>query len=256
MSLERIFGEIVKITNLSTTEVVISMIVLAIFVWLYKEFKNQYQKNMEQKIAKTEKLMTNLSKSLSVAYRYNYDTSKAEEFFETVFECFPLLETFDIEEIEKVMNGSSMHDKEKIEKISKKLYQHLVKLCEQNNDFNSIKSPIKRLEYILDKVKDIVMPLGQTVYTLFIVICIFPLLIIGDNFILNIIRFTAVLLLIVISIGIIDLYKKDRLKRNGIIFIILILVSLILLIFQFNLVIVYISIVVLVISFISLFRMA
>jgi len=254
LDIQTVFGKIVEATNMNTLEVIAWLIIIAFFVWIYKEFKGQYQKNKDLKIAKTDKLMANLSKSLSVAYQYKSDTNKAEEFFVAVFECLPLLDTDDIKEIKKVINDSSIHNKEKIEKISEKLYQQLVYLSEQNKEFNAVKSPMEGLDYIFNKLKDIVLPIGQAYYSLIAALLIFLLLTIGDNIFLKVVRLTAVLLFVILLVGFGDLLQKDKLKKNSIISIILIFISLAFLIFQYNVVTVTIFIIVLFVSLISFFK--
>lgn len=126
LDIQTVFQKIIEVTNMDPLEVTVWLIIVALFVWLYKEFKAQYQKNKDLKTDKTDKFRANLSKSLSVAYQYKSDTTKAQEFFVSVFDCFPLWDTDDITDIKKIINDSSINEKEMIEKISEKLYQQLI----------------------------------------------------------------------------------------------------------------------------------
>lgn len=254
LDIQTVFQKIVEVTNMNPLEVTVWLIIVALFVWLYKEFKAQYQKNKDLKTAKTDKFMTNLSKSLSVAYQYKSDTTKAQEFFVALFDCFPLWDTDNIKDIKKIINDSSILEKEKIEKISEKLYLQLIYLSEQNKELNAVKSGLEVLDYGFIKLKDIIYPIVQAFFTLLVALLIFIIISIGDNILLKFIRLTAVLLFVILPVGFIDFFLKKKLKKNSIISIILIFISLILLIFQYNPLVVIIFLVIFVGSLISLFK--
>ncbi|MCM3454594.1 hypothetical protein M3685_11640 [Heyndrickxia oleronia] len=249
-----IFQKIAEVTNMGPLEVTMWLIIVALFVWLYREFKTQYQKNKDLHAAKTEKSIANISKSLSAAYQYKSDNSKGLEFFVTVFDCFSSFDSYDIKDIKKIINDNSIKEKEKIEEISKKLYQQLIYLSERNKELNGAKSGIEILDYGLNKVKDIIYPIGQAFLTLFATLCIFIIISISDNIILNFIRLTAVFLIIILPVGFIDFYQKEKLKKNSIISIILIIISLIFLIFQYSTLVVIFFLVIFVVSLTCLFK--
>lgn len=235
-------------------EVTVWLIIVALFVWLYREFKTQYQKSKDLNTAKTEKSMANISKSLSFSHQYKSDTSKGPEFFAAVFNCFSSLDSYDIKDIKKIINDNSINEKEKIEEVSEKLYQQLIYLSEKNKELNGAKSGIEVLDYGFNKIKDIIFPIGQAFLTLFAALLIFTIISIGDNIILKFIRLTAVLLFLILPVGFIDFFLRKKLKKSSIISIILIFISLILLIFQYSPLVVILFLVIFVVSLICLFK--
>lgn len=254
MDIKTVFQNIVEVTMMGPLEVTVWLIIIAIFVWLNKEFKAQYQKSREVKIAKIDKFMANLSNSLSVAYQYKSDSTKGQEFFVAVFECFPFWDTDNVSDINKILNESSINEKEKIEQISEKIFQQLIYLSEQNLELKAVKSGLEVLDCGINKFKDIVYPIGQALLTLFAGLFIFFILSIGDNYFLKLVRLTAVLLIVILPVGIIDFFIRKKLKKNSIISVILIFICLISLIFQYNLIVVILCLIVFVISLISFLK--
>ncbi|MFD1849418.1 hypothetical protein [Oceanobacillus bengalensis] len=254
MDVQTVFQKITEVTNMNPLEVTVWLIIVALFVWLYKEFKVQYQKKKDLKTAKTDIFMEKISKSLSVAYQYKLDITKGQEFFVAVINSFPLLDSSDIKEIKEIINDSSIHEKEKIEKISEKLYQQLLYLSEQNRELNTVKSGLDVLDYGFTKLKDIVFPIGQAFFTLFAALLSFIIISIGENILLSFIRYTAMLLLLILTVGFLDIFLKKKLKKNSLISIIFIFISLILLIVQYNLLVVIIFLLIFVVSLICFLK--
>lgn len=254
MDVQTVFQSITEVTNMNPLEVTVWLIIVALFVWFYKEFKVQYQKNKDLKTAKTNISMTNISKALAIAYQYKSDITKGQEFFLAVFDCFPLLDSSDIRDIKEIINDSSLHEKEKIEKISEKLYQQLLYYSEQNKEINAVKSGMEILDYGFNKLKDIVFPIGQAFFTLFVALVSFILISSGENILLSFIRFTAMLFLLIFTVGFIDFFLKKKLKKNSITSIILIFISLLFLIFQYNQLTVIVFLVIFVISLICFLK--
>ncbi|SER23527.1 hypothetical protein SAMN04487944_1025 [Gracilibacillus ureilyticus] len=232
--LKTILEKLAEVTNMDPLEVAIWFIILGIFVWLCKEFKAHHQKNKEIWNAKNDQFMVNISKSLSLAYQSKSDPAKDQEFFNSVFDCFPLWSSYEIEEVKVIIEDDSISDHEKIEKIKDKLYQQLINFSDENKKLKEIKSGLEAVDYALNKLKDLVLPIVQALFTLAGVVISYVIISIGDNITLSSIRLFSLLLLILLPIAYIDFFQKKKLKSNSILFIILSFTSLIFIVLQNN----------------------
>lgn len=256
MEIQSIFENVVEVANMSPIEVTVWLVTLALFVWLYKEFRAQYQENKKLKTIKNDKLLIEISKALSIAYRYQSDKATSDEFFNTIFKCFPYWNSDEIKNVKIILYDKSKDENEKINQISNLLYEQLDSLNNQNKDFSSIRTGIGAIEYIIIyKLKEILLPIIQAFSTLFIALLIFIYFFDDTNFYIRLLKFGALLSLVLLSFGVIDDYITKKLRNNKcIIFISITYISLISLIIVNNLIAIIVFLLTFIVSFVSYYK--
>src|SRR5699024_4666061 len=256
MEIQSIFENVVEVANMSPIEVTVWLVVLALFVWLYKEFRAQYQENKKLKTIKNDKLLIEISKALSIAYRYQSDKATSDEFFNTIFKCFPYWNSDEIKNVKIILYDKSKDENKKINKISNLLYEQLDSLNNQNKDFSSIRTGIGAIEYvILNKLKEILLPIIQAFSTLFIALLIFIYFLDDTNFYIKLLKFGALLSLVLLSFVVIDDYITKKMKNNKcIIFISITYITLISLTIVNNLIAIIVFFLTLIVSFVSYYK--
>lgn len=163
---------------------IINIVMLTLTVWLYKEFKAQYQKDKELKAIKAEKLRTKINNSLFIAsqYKSGNNQDKYEEFYSIIYECFSFWNTSDIEEVRAIINNYSndLSEKDKIDLISRKLYNQLVSINKQNKGSNFDESSYSFLKNFTEKISGVFIPLFPTAVVILILsglsLCIIEIL--------------------------------------------------------------------------------
>lgn len=228
MSIQEFLRNLTNAFELQPLETISWSIILALIVWLYKEFRRQYQTNKQLKMAKTESLASNISKALSVAHNYKTDSSYNKEFFVAVYSCFPYWDFKSIKEIREIMDDVLIEEKEKVEKISRELYNQLERISIQNRELSDMGSGYQALEYGMIRLKDIFYPIVQAIATFLLMASIFITSFGIDNKVIGTIKLMSILFLLMLPFALFDLYKGQRLEKSGKIFSVVILSALLL----------------------------
>lgn len=233
MDIQTIFQIVAEISEMQPIEIVVWLVALALFVWLYKEFKALQQKKEAHKIAHTNKYMEYVSSSLSIAYQFKLGKVDIEDFYTSVFTCLPLFSGHDINKIRDILEADALEE-EKVEDISIQFYHKLIDVSEDNKEFKSIKSIVTFFEYIFDKVAYIFLPIFQAAMMLILISVVLARAIVADNFYheLTSVTFLIVSLISVANVIHVIRNKKLKNKKELIIFMVIILISSLFLIFN------------------------
>lgn len=207
MGIQEIFQNLTSALDLQPIEIISMSVILALLVWLYKEFKGQYQTKKQLNTNKTESLAKNISKALSIAYNYRADSSCSEEFFAAVFSCYPYWDINKVVEIRIVIDDETIAEKEKVEKISVELYNQLDKISIQNRELSEIGSGYQALEFGLNHLKDVFYPVGQAMVTFWIIAGIFISLFGVEDRVIGTINLISILFIIMLPFALFALIK-------------------------------------------------
>ncbi|MDQ6600754.1 hypothetical protein [Bacillus salipaludis] len=254
MKLEKVFDKVVEITNMQPLEVTFWLIIIALFVWLQKEFKTQYQKNKELKATKTDKALTNLSKVLAISHQYKTNSGKLEEYYATLYECFTIMDGNLIRKIKSYIKDNAITEIQKIDRIEATIYEEIIYFSNENKSLYPIKSGIEGIDYLFNKLKDIVLPIGYAFTTIFTIFLLLGLGIGRNNIFLKIAAPTAFVILIILITGFFDIHQKKKLKKTSYILITIMILSLIFILTSTSLAIALILIVVFLVSLILFFN--
>ncbi|MGM0835883.1 MAG: hypothetical protein ACQEV7_06975 [Bacillota bacterium] len=250
MDVKGIFDEVIKVTNLNPLEVTVWLILIALFTWLYREFKLQFENTKKERITKNDASMIMYSKILGEEYVYRR-TKKAEEFFKIIYEALPHMDYYTMNEILEILDDEKLEEYEKVKVIKEKIYGQVKSLSLDNKSTYSLtlRSPMDILTYLMSKLKDIVYPFGQTILTIYLLICLLLLWFSTNNIFMQTVRVAALIILFIIIFGVAELIYTKNFRTKSLVLLSLIIVCLILMLFQFNNTIVIISL----ISFFILF---
>jgi|SRR5699024_6028426 len=241
---------LIKAENFNPIETVALLIILALFIWLYKEFRIQYEKDEVSKTAKRDRLIIEISKSLSISYQYQIGEATSNEFYNTIFNCFPYWNSDYIDRIRGLLNNNKKTESEKINEITDMLYKELRDLNNSSNkEFNTIKSGMEFLMFVFGKLGRIVLPFYQTVLMLCAILFLIIYIILDDDFYTNLIKLVALISMFLIVIGAIDDYRINDVKNmKNIICIVITLISSLFIVVASNPIVIFIASLIFIIS--------
>lgn len=212
MNLIVVIQKFIEVTKIESKEIFVLLVFLFLFIWLYKAFKSQYNKKIELESTNYNQMRMYISNSLSLANQYKIDSSKGQEFFISIFNCYPFMKPNEIEYIQGILDDKSLRDKKKIEGIEKNLYKKLIYLSSDNKDSNDVKFIMEWIEYIFIRFRHPFIPVIQTILTFFGLITFFIIVLsIGGSYI-RLLIFIVLLIIIIAILSTIDLVLKRNVK--------------------------------------------
>lgn len=232
------FDIIIKNTKVESLDLIVWFIMIVVVMWIYKKIELNYQKKTEIKIVKRNKYKEQISKSLYYAYRYKSDTSIAEEFYSSVFNCFSLFDSNEIKEVERIINDPLIIEKDTIARISEILKEDLIYMSKQDQELKTFKFGAELVERLVKRLIDILTPAILTLITIYMAFVVILLLYISSKNYFNMISIVAAILFIISLPFFADIYHEkgsSKLKRRmKVIFLVGLLLILIPIIFQYK----------------------
>lgn len=204
---------LIKEVDFNPIETAALLIILALFIWLYKEFRIQHEKDEMSKTAKRDKLIIEISESLSISHQYHRGEATPNELYNRIFNCFPYWDSDYIKKIRLLLNNKKKEENEKINEITDMLYEELCYLNNSSNkEFNTIKSGMDFLEFIFEKLKRIIVPFIQSILVLYAILFLIIYFFLEGDFYVKLIKLIALISAILIVIGVVDDYRVNAVK--------------------------------------------
>lgn len=207
MSIKSIFDHIIQGTNMSPMEVTAWLILTALFIWLYKEFKEQYQRKVDKTNHVTEQSMTHYSKLLKAYYN-----EKPNEFFSSVYESLPYMNVILMNEILKELEDVLKSEQEKMTSIKNKILREVKSIKNDNKEWKHIKLPLEGTLYFVKKFQVLYYSIVMPVFTLYVGTFFMLIWFSGSNANLSTLRVSAIVIMLFMIIIFLELLVTNRLK--------------------------------------------
>ena len=226
---EQAVNNLIDYTGIGILEAAGYIIYFALFVWLYKEFKNQYHKDKEIRAEKIEKALTILSKILAIGYQYKKDHSKSEDFFIMVYESYPFIDMNLYKDFKKVINNSEIDEPRKINDIQMFIEKEVDNLTYENKYSFKARDLTASLDHFLLKIKDIAFPVVASVSTLILLSVLLLIMLLEKNVLFMVVRIISIIIPLILIPFFIDMFIDKKLKKIS-----LVLIPILILMIFFN----------------------
>lgn len=242
---------LIKEVDFNPIETATLLIILALFIWLYKEFRIQHEKDEVSKTAKRDKLIIEISESLSISHQYHIGEATSNEFYNAIFNCFPYWNSDYIKRIRLLLNNKKKEENEKFNEITDMLYEELCYLNNSSNkEFNTIKSGMEFLEFIFGKLKRFIIPFIQSILVLYAILFLITYFFLDGDFYVKLIKLIALISTFLIALGVLDDYRINAIKDiKSIICIVITFISLLFIVVASNPIVIYIALLIFILSF-------
>jgi hypothetical protein len=196
--------------NSDNTSITLILLIIGLFIWLFKEMKSQLDESRSKKIERVDMTLLSLGQLLDAI---NDEQNNREKIQKQFHACLPYIDHRTYSRISKELRKESIELKE----INELICNHIGKLKLKYNYINqhSSDSLIEQIELILLPVKNIFIPLIGT-FGVFSAIAIFSMLYVltnGDPF-LTVVKFFSLILIMFIILIQIDLTTLKRININ------------------------------------------
>ncbi|MGY3716919.1 hypothetical protein ACWE42_15495 [Sutcliffiella cohnii] len=232
MDVKGIFDHIVQATNMDPIAVTVWLILTTLFIWLNKEFKEQYRISQDKTTKINDSSLLHYSKILKSYYTNKHSNNNTAEFFSFVYESLPYMDVALMQEVLKDLEDICMSEEEKLNTIGKKVLNEVKNIKEENKKWKHLKLPYDLVFYVKNKLKPIFYPIIMSITTVYIGTYFMLILFNSDDTDLNALKLSAIIIMFFLIIGILELMLTNKLKWISIPIIIINIGSIITLLLQ------------------------
>ncbi|MGG4037853.1 hypothetical protein [Heyndrickxia ginsengihumi] len=214
-SIEEIIKSFGQINGLNQLKITLYLIIAAVIIFIYKELKASYIREIEIRESSIEKSLSVLSPILSIGYLYrkHYNEKKfySDKFFELLYSAYPYIEYNLMSQFEDTINNYTLTEEQKILKINSLIKKEIRGGRYRKRSFQTSNLLTENIERFIMRLANFIIPLLESLF-LFYLIASFLLIGIndGENIVWRVIRIIALIIFIMQTIVVIDFIRFKK----------------------------------------------